>query len=89
MSFATQIPAVTFQVSDYNADTKEIFINLNNNLELNSMFDSYKKSHRRIFPEINVVSPTGKMQSFNFPQMDKWEIVFQGAKGLKVRLGFN
>ncbi len=88
MTTATDIPTVTFSATDYNAETKEIFINLNDNLWLNELLNEYQVSHRRIFPELNVISPSGQVRSFSFPSADKWELVYHGAKDVTVRLGF-
>jgi hypothetical protein len=84
---AFEIPVVNFTKDDYNKDTNEIFINLNNHRELDNQLNEYKRMHRRTIPQINVVSPTGNMVNFCYPVADKWEIVYTG-KSCKIRLGF-
>ena len=82
-----EIPTLNFTKGDYNKKTKEIIINLNNFRWLDEIINSYQKSHRRLIPQINLVSPSGVIVNFSYPRMDKWEIVFEGKK-CNVRLTY-
>ena len=87
METAIQIPQVTFTKEDYNKETNEIILNLNNHRWLDEMINEYQVSHRRIFPQIDVHSPSGKRANFAYPRMDGWEIVFE-SKACNLRLTY-
>ena len=82
-----EIPTLTFTANDYNKKVKEIIINLNEYRNLDNSINEYKQTHQRVLPEINVISPTGKIANFNYPTMDKWEIVYKG-KNCNIRLTY-
>lgn len=82
-----EIPTLTFTANDYNKKVNEIEINLNNYRDLDSSINEYKETHQRVLPEINVISPTGKIANFTYSTMDKWEIVYKG-KNCNIRLTY-
>ena len=80
-----EIPTLNFAKSDYDKNKNEIIINLNFNRHLDEEINKYKSSHRRLLPQINLISPTGGQASFDYPKYDGWEIVYEGKK-CNVRL---
>lgn len=78
MNTAIEIPTLSFSTENYNNETKEILINLNDFRFVDEQLNDYQQSHRRILPEINLISPTGVQANFCNPTLDGWEIVYQG-----------
>jgi len=84
---AIEIPTLTFTQQDYNKGNNEIVINLNTERQLDHLINDYQKTHRRIFPQINLLSPTQTIANFVYPRLDGWEIVYEG-KNCNVRLTY-
>jgi len=87
MTTIFEIPTLTFTADDYNKKDNEIVINLNDYRNLDNSINEYEQTHRRILPEINIISPTGKIGNFNYPTMDRWEIVYKGTN-CNIRLTY-
>lgn len=81
------IPTLNFAKSDYDKKKNEIIINLNFNRHLDEEINEYQISHRRLLPQINLISPTGVQANFVYPKYDGWEIVYTGKK-CNVRLTY-
>ena len=65
--------------------SKAIKVNVFGTLNLVEEINKYQSSHRRLLPQINLISPTGAQASFDYPKYDGWEIVYEGKK-CNVRL---
>ena len=81
------IPTILFSTSEYDEVSNEIVIDLNNHRYLDDFLKEYEITHRRIFGELILVSPSGTSSHFNYPRMDGWEIVYEGKK-CDVRLTY-
>ena len=78
-----QILTIQFSKEDFNVQQNEIFVNINDNVEIQQMLNS----NNDIIPQIDVKSPTGKIMNFIFETNDKWELLFSSNK-CKLRLGY-
>ena len=59
-----EIPQISFTKQDYNKEANEITINLNNFRWLDQLINSYQQTHRRLIPQIILVSPSKTTVSF-------------------------
>ena len=82
-----EIPQITFTKNDFKKESNEIVINLNNYLWLNNFIEEYLHSHRRIFPQIDVQSPSGNICNFAYPRFEGADIVME-SKRCNLRLTF-
>lgn len=81
------IPEICYTKEQYVTAQKEIVVNLNDYLWLNDLIEEYRVSHRRWYPQISVVSPTGTSATFAYPISDKADLVYSG-KSCNLRLTF-
>ena len=87
MTTMFQIPSITFIKEQYNKEANEIILNLNDFRWLDEEIESFRSSHRRLLPQLNLTSPTGAMANFAYPRLEGYEIVFEG-KNCNVRLTY-
>ncbi len=87
-AYPEELYTLTFNKEDWNSETREIFINLNDNLWFHTATEERIRTHRRTFQQIRVASPSGKVVSMIGGWIDGVDIIYEGPKNIKLRLGF-
>lgn len=84
------IPEIAVQESDVSKELNAVIVNLNYHLWLNELIEEFQVSHRRLYPQINIVMPDKRVFNFAYPVVDNKtaDLVYENKSGLKLRLTF-
>ena len=85
------IPEIAVQESDVSRELNAVIVNLNNHMWLNELIEEFRVSHRRWYPQINIIMPDKHTLYFANPVVDnKTGDLFYKNKtsGLGLKLTF-
>jgi hypothetical protein len=82
------IPEIAVQETDVSKELNAVLVNLNYHLWLNELIEEFQVSHRRLYPQINIIMPDKRVLTFAYPVVDTKtaDLVYQNKSGLTLRL---